>query len=95
MRHPDAAAGDPTLTKPQPVHMTADQLADSLASLHWNPTSLASILGRHTTTTRRWSTGHGRIPENVAQWLRRMVEIHDANPPPAPPVPGSRNIAPG
>ena len=60
--------------------MTPDRFRECLAALRWSQRALADALGVHQTTARRWATGDGTIPVNVAQWLEELTAAHLAQP---------------
>ena len=63
--------------------MTPDRFRECLAALRWSQRSLAELLGVHQTTARRWATGEGIVPPNVARWLEDLAAAHQAHPLPA------------
>lgn len=63
--------------------MTPDRFRECLALLHWSLRGLADILGTHPTSVRRWATGDGTIPANVAAWLEELAAVHAAQQLPA------------
>jgi DNA-binding transcriptional regulator YdaS (Cro superfamily) len=60
--------------------MTPTRYRECLDAIGWTPWGLATRLGVHETRTRRWGTGRYEIPENVARWLERLAQAHDAAP---------------
>ena len=60
--------------------MTPDRFRACLDALHWSQRGLADMLRLHPTTVRRWATGHGIIPANVAAWLEHLTAAHEAAP---------------
>jgi hypothetical protein len=61
--------------------MTGDDLAATLARLHWTQRTLAQELRLNDRTIRLWLQAGG-IPRPVAEWLGRLVAAHDRNPAP-------------
>ena len=60
--------------------MTPERLRECLTLLRWSQRGLADALGVHQTTARRWTTGEGTVPANVAQWLEDLTAAHEAQP---------------
>jgi transcriptional regulator with XRE-family HTH domain len=56
--------------------MTPTRLRECLAVLHWTQRGLADVLGLHETRVRRWARGVLPTPDNVAEWLERLVAAH-------------------
>ena len=63
--------------------MTPDRFRECLAALRWSQRGVADALGVHQTTARRWATGEGIVPANVARWLEDLTAAHQAQPLPA------------
>jgi ribosome-binding protein aMBF1 (putative translation factor) len=51
-------------------------------TIGWTLRGLADRLSVHETKPRRWERGVYPIPDDVAGWLERLTEAHEANPPP-------------
>lgn len=63
--------------------MTSDRLLDRLAVIGWSLRQLSVRLGCDETRVRRWAAGQQQIPPNVAAWLEKLAEAHEAAPMPA------------
>jgi hypothetical protein len=63
--------------------MTPDEFRSALALLHWSQRGLADILGKDERQVRRWAAGQYPLPDAIAEWLRRLAQFHERNPPPS------------
>lgn len=66
--------------------MTPTEYAAALEALGWSRPELARQLGQPIDRVRNWGTRNYRVPNAVAEWLRRRVAAHQAmlrdDPPP-------------
>jgi hypothetical protein len=65
--------------------MTPDELKQIMAELHWSDRALAKEASEpalNQNTVYRWRIGVGRVPGDIAVWLRELAAFHRANPSP-------------
>lgn len=62
--------------------MSADRLRDVLGILRWSQRGLADALECDDRLVRRWASGAGSIPPDVAAWLEALAAAHEAHPAP-------------
>jgi ribosome-binding protein aMBF1 (putative translation factor) len=62
--------------------MSPSQLREALAMLRWSQRGLADALECDDRMVRRWASGDASIPPDVSEWLARMADFAQANPPP-------------
>ncbi|TGE01665.1 hypothetical protein EU555_03025 [Methylobacterium nonmethylotrophicum] len=63
--------------------MSLDRLREVLALLRWSQRGLADALECDDRLVRRWASGDGSVPPEVAAWLEALADAHERNPPPA------------
>ena len=61
--------------------MDAVQLMQSLKKRYWSTVTLANILGCPTVVVMGCYYGNAPVPQAVGEWLARLAEAHDSNPP--------------
>lgn len=62
--------------------MTPTRLRTILDRLHWSQRGLADVLGCSDRLVRMWAQDDAPVPVEVAAWLERLVEAHEAENPP-------------
>ena len=63
--------------------MSPDELRNCVDAIGWSQRALAAVLyDGDRGAVRDLMHGDEPIPEDVAQWLRRLARFHQANPPP-------------
>lgn len=62
--------------------MSPDRLREVLALLRWSQRGLADALGCDDRLVRRWASGDGSVPPDVATWLEALAAAHERHPPP-------------
>lgn len=67
---------------PVPAKMSSYRLLICLVIVGWSVRDLARRLGRHQTSVMRWCNGLSPVPEEVADWLEKVVAFHAAHPAP-------------
>jgi len=70
--------------------MTPDRLRECLTALHWSQRGLGDILGVQERQVRRWATGEYDMPAQIAAWIERAAEWHEANPAPSRASPAAK-----
>jgi hypothetical protein len=62
--------------------MTPLRLRECLHLLGRSQANLAKIINVPPRWVRRWADDDEPVPENVADWLEKLVAFHQQNPPP-------------
>ncbi len=62
--------------------MTPTRFRECLALLRWTQRGLADALDCDDRLVRRWASGAGSVPPEVAAWLERLTAAHEAEPMP-------------
>ena len=77
-------AGQIAASAPPP--MTAYEFGKALRVIRWSPSEAAGQLNLADSTIRKMATGHAKVPEDIAAWLRdyasELAEVHARHPPP-------------
>lgn len=63
--------------------MSPTEFREALAALHWSQRGLADVLDCDDRLVRRWASGEGAIPPDIAEWLKDLMVSHTAAPPPS------------
>jgi hypothetical protein len=63
--------------------MTGYRFRECLARLGWLSGTLAKMMNLMPGQTRAWSGSREPVPDEVAEWLERLVAFHERNPPPS------------
>jgi uncharacterized protein YlzI (FlbEa/FlbD family) len=70
--------------------MTPERLRECLDTLRWWAPEMAEAMGANPRTTARWISGKNPIPDNVGEWIEKLVAYEEAmlttHPPPEKPV---------
>ena len=61
--------------------MTPTRLRECLTALDWTQRGLARLLGRQEGTVRQWARGTVQVPGEIGEWLERLAQFHEGNPP--------------
>jgi hypothetical protein len=72
--------------------MDANQLKQSLVTLHWSTMTLADILHCPTDVVMAWYHGYEPVPAAVGDWLEQLIAVHEHNPPPTSAVGVSKSL---
>jgi len=62
--------------------LTATELRECLAVLHWSQRGLAVILDCDEGLVRRWARGAAAIPQDLGEWLCELARFHQTHPAP-------------
>ncbi|CAN7446148.1 hypothetical protein LJR030_004606 [Rhizobium sp. LjRoot30] len=62
--------------------MTPERFNECLRHIRWTPINIASALQCDLSWIEALEVGNADVPEELAKWLEKLAQMHEANPPP-------------